>query len=82
MTKIKNFFNKYGYPIITGINTVSFIQAFIVLLTPAATPLTAFWAMFTGLVSVMGWLTIAYDYQVNKMRKAVVLTINDHKKQG
>lgn len=48
--KIKNIASKYGYPIITGINTVSFIQAFITLLTPAATPFTAFWAVFTGIV--------------------------------
>ncbi len=81
--KIKALAAKYGYPLITGINTVSFIQAFITLLTPAATPFTAFWAVFTGLVSLMGWMTIAYEYQMNKVRnaKVVVLDINN-KKQG
>lgn len=80
--KIKILANKYGYPLITGINTVSFIQAFLTLLTPAATPFTAFWAVFTGLVSVMGWMTIAYEYQMNKVRNAVKLSIveNDNKK--
>lgn len=81
--KIKEIANKYGYPLITGINTVSFIQAFLTLLTPAATPLTAFWAVFTGLVSIMGWMTIAYEYQINKAAKAKPVVVDiGNKKQG
>lgn len=80
--KIKEIANKYGYPLITVINTVSFIQAFLTLLTPAATPLTAFWAVFTGLVSVMGWMTIAYEYQINKAAKAKLVVVDmGNKKQ-
>ena len=80
--KIKNIASKYGYPLITGINTFPFTQAFITLLTPAATPLTAFCAVFTGIVSVMGWLSIAYEYQVAKVRaeaKTNVLEMNKNK---
>ena len=80
MSKIKNFFNKHGNLTIAILNTGFFIQNFAVLLTAAATPLTAFMAVLTGAGAFIGWGAFFYEREMAKYQLAKVLNINNKAK--
>lgn len=66
---MKNIFNKYLFPTITLFNSYGAIKQFLVLCSPAATPMTAFLVMFYGSVALLGWFLISYEYSMNQFRK-------------
>ena len=75
MNKIKQFIKNNWFIGITAFNTYNFVTTFLVLLTPAATPMTAFAAVALGAISLVGWLSISYDYSMNKFRKAQAINV-------
>lgn len=74
MTK---FFNKYLFPVLTGINTIQAIAYIVALTTPAATPMTAFLAVVFSIVAFGGITTIMFEYQTNKAKTK--LNVVDYK---
>lgn len=67
---MKQFFNKYLFPVCTALNTWTAISSLVTLFSPAATPATAVAVIFFGAISLFGWLTIAIDWQMAKYEKA------------
>ncbi len=82
MSKIKNLFNKHGNLALAIINTIFFTQNFFILLTAAATPLTAFMAVLTGLGAFIGWGEFFYEREMAKYQLAKVLDITKKSNNG
>lgn len=62
MSKLGSFFNKYVFPALTVVNTISAVAAIFYLFDSIeATPLTAFMATWLCISVFIGWLSIYYE---------------------